>query len=100
MRAPWIGLALREILRAKVHIHFRMRDGFSLGEQVADDIYIDLQNRVPPAKTFLHEMLHCIDLTPSKLESEALIKFAEREIWNSLSATEKLALYRKLFETN
>ncbi len=95
MRAPWIGLALREIFRSKVHIHYYTRDGRSLAEQVGDHIYIDLNNRVSPAKLFLHEMLHYI--TPMERESEKFIRFAEREIWNSLSSKEKLALYRKLF---
>ena len=98
MRAPWIGLALKEIARAKIHVHFRMRDGFALAEQVADHIHIDLNNHVPPAKLFLHEMIHYI--MPLEKESEALVRFAEREIWSSLHPSEKLALYRKLFGTS
>lgn len=70
-----------------------LEDCYANYDEDADIIRIDLHNDVPPAKKFLHELIHrCF---PNMFETDVAV--LESKIWARLTQTQKLKLYRKLF---
>lgn len=84
----------RKILRAKVRVHFHLLTrGHHFGEQCGEDVYINLMKHNPPARNYIHEVIHF--LYPEWPETTVL--GWESILWNKMNAQQRLAIYRKMF---
>lgn len=85
-----------KVIRAKGYsVRFvPLRTNFGDIDTSTKEIRIDLHRNTHPTRTFLHEMLHkCYEEMPEKE-----VRYWEKEVWNNLSITQKLKLYKKLFQ--
>lgn len=84
------------LLRLKHKVSFHKIRGITYGHVILEDkhITIDLTKNTNPLRTYIHELLHL--KFPSKNEKE--IYKLEIKTWKQMSATERLRMYRKLFQ--
>ena len=88
--------AYNKIIRAKGYkIRFvHLKTAYADIDDKTNEIRIDLNNVVPPARKFGHELLHyCF---PGMPHTE--VYRLESEIWNESTQKQKLKLYKKLFQ--
>jgi hypothetical protein len=84
---------IKDILKSK---GYTLSFGFmsdAMGATLGWDIKIDLKSDWPPARIFVHEMVHY--LNPEMSEKE--VKSYSNKLWKKLTHKESLKIYRKLF---